>query len=479
MFNHPYLLVVAAGFVAALWTRIRSLAGKLASRLVVAALVNDADATMGAVLLVALQRRRKTRLGTRVYRGGLTRIRPLKRVQVVAYEVDNESMIYWIGRWPLFVTVSSDASSTALWCYWLRGTIDFDALCLDATNEAQALTSGKPDARHGSRFYITRVVGRSTRPADLFAQKPAGASTQGDTPQLANADAKNGGLGTTSSTFKHPLLRYTVRPVGWDLDDLVAGSALAGSALDRLALSPAVLAALDDVREWAGAREWYEDRDIPHRHGVLFYGPPGCGKTRTVAALGQDLNMPVISFDMASLSNSEFLDHWGREVRNASPCIALFEDIDAVFDGRENVTGREDGLTFDCFLNALGGVEVADGVLVIITTNKPETLDPAIARVGEKATRPGRIEAVVELGPPDAEGRRKIAVRVMADCLGLVEATVDDGAGESGAQFLDRCRRVALSARRRERNAKVYLNELFQPATAPAGSIHEQLEHYA
>lgn len=447
MFNHPYLLVLAGGLVAALWQHLRSLGSKVAARFVDGTAVYDTDAPMAAALLVYLRRYPRTRLGKMIHRGGRTRIRPLKRVQLVAYEVTNGPVIYWVGGRPLYAEVSSDASSTSVHCSWVRGTVDFDALLLAATHHAHGLTSQDEDGPQLSRFTIMRVAGRP-RGRDYDMQSGADPKAGQSVPDGRASRGPNE-VSNAPGALHNALLRHSVRPVGWDLGDLVLGSALPGSAVDRLALSPAVLAAIADIKEWAGAREWYEDKDIPYRHGVLFYGGPGNGKTRTVAALGQDLNLPVLAFDLASLTNPEFLDAWGSRVRYSSPCIALFEDIDAVFEGRENIAGREDGLTFDCFLNALGGVEVADGVLVVITTNRPETLDPAIARVGGVASRPGRIEVAVELGPPDADGRRKIARRVLADCHDAVEAAVAAGAGESGAQFLDRCRVLALARRRR------------------------------
>jgi SpoVK/Ycf46/Vps4 family AAA+-type ATPase len=156
------------------------------------------------------------------------------------------------------------------------------------------------------------------------------------------------------------------------------------------------------------------------------------------------------------MSNKTFLTSWTEEMSIEAPCIALFEDNDTIFEGRKNVTGMENGLTFDCFLNALGGVDIPDGVLVVITTNRPEVLDPAIASVPSRqpvgsylarnVSRPGRIEDVVELGPPDTEGRYKIAHRILAGYQEVIDRVVASGSNDSGAQFLDRCRKIALDA---------------------------------
>lgn len=78
--------------------------------------------------------------------------------------------------------------------------------------------------------------------------------------------------------------------------------------------------------------------------------------------------------------------------------IALIEDIDGVFHGRQNVLRGESGqgsrLTFDCVLNCLSGVQTADGVFTVITTNHLELVDPALGRpmASGDASRPGRLD---------------------------------------------------------------------------------------
>ncbi len=71
------------------------------------------------------------------------------------------------------------------------------------------------------------------------------------------------------------------------------------------------------------------------------------------------------------------------------PCVAMFEDIDAVFHGRRNVAvASGPSLTFDCLLNCLDGVQRANGLLTFMTTNHLELVDPAIGQPGEIGSRP-------------------------------------------------------------------------------------------
>ena len=71
----------------------------------------------------------------------------------------------------------------------------------------------------------------------------------------------------------------------------------------------------------------------------MLYGPPGTGKTALARAFAEDLNMPIYVFNLAEMSNHELMRVWSEMQVNV-PCIALIEDIDNVFNGRENVARK-------------------------------------------------------------------------------------------------------------------------------------------
>ena len=92
-------------------------------------------------------------------------------------------------------------------------------------------------------------------------------------------------------------------------------------------------------------------------------------------------------------------------------------------------------------------VEGADGVLLVVTTNHIEDIDSALGRPESdgRSTRPGRIDRAVHLSALDEDCRRRIALRILADCPHEVDAVVAAGNGDSGAKFQDRCAQIALA----------------------------------
>ena len=165
---------------------------------------------------------------------------------------------------------------------------------------------------------------------------------------------------------------------------------------------------LKDMREFLGQKEWYTTRGIPYGRKYLFYGPPGNGKTSIIAALAGTLglNLYVLNLSDNRLSDSD-LASLARNVRSGS--LLLLEDIDAAVPSRVNVETessatksttngsaeqegkKKEGITLSGLLNMLDGVLTPDGIMVVMTTNRVQVLDPALVR-------PGRVDRKVEFG---------------------------------------------------------------------------------
>ncbi|MBU8857375.1 MULTISPECIES: AAA family ATPase [unclassified Micromonospora] len=191
--------------------------------------------------------------------------------------------------------------------------------------------------------------------------------------------------------------------------------------------------------------------------GVLLYGPPGCGKTYLVTALAGSGRANVLS-----VKGAELLSKWVgeseravrelfRRARQAAPTLVFLDEVDALAPVRGQAT---DGGTTDrvvaALLTELDGVESLRNVVVVGATNRPELVDPALLR-------PGRLERLVYVPPPDGPARTEIlrasardvplAPDVDLDALG---AELD---GFSAADCAALVREAALAAMRESLSA--------------------------
>jgi chaperone BCS1 len=143
---------------------------------------------------------------------------------------------------------------------------------------------------------------------------------------------------------------------------------------------------MTDISNWWNSIDDYKKRGIPYKRGHCYYGPPGTGKTTLVKSIANEYGFNVYNVNLKKIDDDSLI-YLLREVEFGS--ILLFEDIDSIYNGRENLL--KTGTTFTGFLNALDGIVELDGVLVIITTNHIEKMDPALLRGG-------RMDIKIEIG---------------------------------------------------------------------------------
>ncbi|MHA0048635.1 AAA family ATPase [Deinococcus sp. PEB2-67] len=194
---------------------------------------------------------------------------------------------------------------------------------------------------------------------------------------------------------------------------------------------------LADIQAFRADRAWYQKNYVPYRRGYLLYGPPGSGKSTLAGAVAGEagLNVCILSLNHESLTDATFA-HALRQMPKDS--MLLLEDVDAVNaqtdrrvtpgwdvknfpastsegddcnSGSSGLTGiaaiseRPAGaLTLAGILNALDGLGTPDGLIVMMTTNHREALDPALIR-------PGRVDRQYEIGMASLEQAERMYAR--------------------------------------------------------------------
>lgn len=184
--------------------------------------------------------------------------------------------------------------------------------------------------------------------------------------------------------------------------------------------------------------------------GVLLYGPPGCSKTLTAKALATESSMNFIA-----IKGPELFSKWVgesekavqaifRKARAAAPTVVFFDEIDAIAsqrggDGGSQVADR----VLSQLLTELDGIEPLKQVLVVAATNRPDLIDSALMR-------PGRIDRVLFVGPPDLQARREILTihckRMPLDKDVDLQELAIATAQFSGAELYSLCREAAMAA---------------------------------
>mmetsp|Transcript_5416 Transcript_5416/g.7185 ORF Transcript_5416/g.7185 Transcript_5416/m.7185 type:complete len:410 (-) Transcript_5416:137-1366(-) len=145
--------------------------------------------------------------------------------------------------------------------------------------------------------------------------------------------------------------------------------------------------------------------------GVLLYGPPGTGKTLSARAVANRTDACFIRVIGSELVQ-KYVGEGARMVRelftmarSKRACIVFFDEIDAIGGARtgadENGSDNEVQRTMLQIVTELDGFDSRGNIKVLMATNRPDTLDPALLR-------PGRLDRKVEFGLPDLEGRGHI-----------------------------------------------------------------------
>lgn len=420
------------GLLVALWSRLRGILNRFISMFIVTVKVEHEMAP--ALSLYCWENLKRSPFGNRSYSTEREYVRPKKRRQIVGYEsIGKDAVVFWKGWRPLFVgsKAGTDNENSSVSITYIRFMWSIDDLLIRSLD----LYNQRADRGNRiTRFRVERLYGRGSIRSRMGGEQSDGNQT----------------IGGAVYEIQSSLTMGDKRILRWDPEEIGPDVAKDGGALQYLSFPDHIYTIIDELKHWLDSEKWYIEKRIPWRRGWLLFGVPGTGKTSVVRAIAEDFDLPVFVFDLATMSNKEFSRSWQR-MESSSPCIALLEDIDGVFDGRRNILGDQGGgLTFDCLLNTLGGIEVPNGVFLVVTTNDISKVDDALGKPvnGEKnsiSTRPGRIDRALELTIMSEGCRETLAQRIMNDCNEYIEEVVKIGLGYTPAQFQELCSQVALS----------------------------------
>ncbi len=479
------------GLVAGFWGKIKTVAWKLANLFVQQVELLD-DTTSTAVVAYLIKNYRRSGAYERTYGAAYDHTTDGK-YGLIPYELfGKRDIIFWNGWVPFYFSLGKGNAAGAVGAppaagqekalakiTYVRYTLDVERIVKAACNERNTI-AWSVDYSHKKRqrrFFIRQVPASGNSKAG-----PAAAGTAG----IAWYQQGN-----------YRLLSHTAEQLG----KRVTAST---SPLEDLIFPPRIKALIQEILLWRNNKEWYQERGIPWKRGWLCYGPPGTGKTALARAFAEELDMPIFVYNLSEMTNFELMKAWSEMQANV-PCVALIEDIDNVFHGRENVVkGRLGSLllprkkkdkgndeddearslgmvSFDCLLNCLDGVERSDGVFTIITTNDISKVDAALGQprvlpdgtADFISTRPGRIDKAIELTYMENADKRLLARRILGEYEEEYRAVLDfidrfPDLPETPAQFQERCAQLALARFWEDQQARL------DGATAPPP---ERLRH--
>ncbi|KIJ99982.1 hypothetical protein K443DRAFT_679575 [Laccaria amethystina LaAM-08-1] len=229
-----------------------------------------------------------------------------------------------------------------------------------------------------------------------------------------------------------------------------------------------VIQKLREAVEWPLLHpEAFQRLGVKPPKGVLLYGPPGCSKTILARACACESGVNFVAVKGPELLN-KFVGESERAVREifrkaraASPSIIFFDEVDALATSRsssnsDTSSSHEGVLT--SLLNEMDGVQELVGVTVVAATNRPEAIDSALMR-------PGRLDRILYVGPPDREAREEILkIRMRSMTVGPevdVRAIAELTEGCSGAEITALCQEAAILTMQDDMNAPYVPHEKF------------------
>lgn len=243
---------------------------------------------------------------------------------------------------------------------------------------------------------------------------------------------------------------------------------------EDVVLPQKTLATLDrNVAGFMAAREALKAMRFQARKGLLFYGPPGTGKTHTIHYLASQL--PHHTTLLVTAEQVGLLGEYFRLARFLQPSMMVIEDVDLIARERTQMrTGGEEVL-LNKLLNEMDGLREDSEVLFILTTNRPDQIEPALV------SRPGRIDQAIEFPLPDGEGRAKLTklyardLQIGEDLLSLIVRRTQGVSAAFIKELMRRCAQFQIEASGGELLAEASVDAALEEMLFAGGALNRRL----
>ena len=172
-----------------------------------------------------------------------------------------------------------------------------------------------------------------------------------------------------------------------------------------------------NVLGFAAQRESLRKLGLSTQKGLLFHGVPGTGKTHCIRYLAGRLEGHTTF--LITAEGVGLLPEYMALARLLQPALVVIEDADLIARERTERGDACDEVMLNRLLNEMDGLRERADVFFVLTTNRPDTLEPALA------SRPGRIDQTIEFPLPDEPLRRRL-VSLYAKSLPIPSELLDE-----------------------------------------------------
>ncbi len=188
--------------------------------------------------------------------------------------------------------------------------------------------------------------------------------------------------------------------------------------------------------------------------GIIFHGPPGSGKTHLAKAIANEIKAKFIYINGPEIISSVYgeteanLRKTFEEAAKHLPSMVFVDELDVIAPKRGESGSQTDTRMVTQLLEVMDGLKRVEGVMVVGTTNRIESLDKSVRR-------PGRFDREIFIGPPDRAGRLEIlrihtrGMPLDAEATDFLDEVAKQTNGFVGADLMELCREAGLNALRR------------------------------